>query len=59
MLAPDIIEAILSGSIDPGMMLEQLERSLPASWAEQRPQLLELLRLGHANSFSKPCRHDG
>jgi hypothetical protein len=36
LLAPDIIEVILAGRADPGMMLEQLERPLPASWAEQR-----------------------
>jgi hypothetical protein len=36
LLAPDIIEAILAGRTDQGMMLEQLERPLPASWKEQR-----------------------
>ena len=36
LLAPDIAEAILTGSTDQGMMLEQLERPLPASWDEQR-----------------------
>jgi hypothetical protein len=36
LLAPDIVEAILAGGTDQGMMLEQLERPLPASWAEQR-----------------------
>jgi hypothetical protein len=35
LLAPDIVEAILAGRTDQGMMLEQLERPLPASWAEQ------------------------
>jgi hypothetical protein len=39
LLAPDIIEAILTGSTDQGMMLEQLERPLPASWKQQRPCL--------------------
>ena len=34
--APDIVEAILAGRTDQGMMLEQLERPLPASWEEQR-----------------------
>jgi hypothetical protein len=38
-LAPDIVEAILAGSSDHGMMLEQLERPLPASWAEQQRRL--------------------
>jgi len=36
LLAPDIIEAILAGKAGQGMMLEQLERPLPASWDEQR-----------------------
>jgi hypothetical protein len=36
LLSPDIVEAILAASTDQGMMLEQLERPLPASWKEQR-----------------------
>jgi hypothetical protein len=36
LLAPDIVEAILIGSTDQGMMLERLDRPLPASWDEQR-----------------------
>jgi hypothetical protein len=36
LLAPDIIEAILAGRTDQRMMLEQLERPLPARWEEQR-----------------------
>ena len=39
LLAPDLLEAILAGSTEQGMMLEQLERPLPADWAEQREQL--------------------
>ena len=39
LLAPDIIEAILAGGMDQTLMLEQLERPLPASWAEQRDHL--------------------
>jgi hypothetical protein len=35
-LAPDIVEAILAGRADQGMMLERLERPLPARWDEQR-----------------------
>jgi hypothetical protein len=35
LLAPDIIEMILEGRSDQVLMLEQLERPLPASWAEQ------------------------
>ena len=41
LLAPDIVEAILAGSDDQGMMLERLERPLPASWVEQRARILE------------------
>ncbi len=36
LLAPDIIEAILEGRTDQALMLETLERPLPASWVEQR-----------------------
>jgi hypothetical protein len=36
LLAPDIVQAILTGSTDQGMVLEQLERPLPGSWEEQR-----------------------
>jgi hypothetical protein len=36
LLAPDIVDAIAAGRTDQGMMLERLERPLPASWAEQR-----------------------
>jgi hypothetical protein len=39
LLAPDIVEAILAGTTDQGMALEQLERPLPASWEEQRRRL--------------------
>jgi hypothetical protein len=36
LVAPDIVEAILVGRADQSLMLEKLERPLPASWAEQR-----------------------
>ena len=39
LLAPDIVEAILAGATDQALMLEQLERPLPASWEEQRAQI--------------------
>ena len=39
LLAPDIVEAILEGRSDQALMLEQLERPLPASWAGQRELL--------------------
>jgi hypothetical protein len=35
LLAPDLVEAILAGRTDQGMILEQLERPLPALWEEQ------------------------
>jgi hypothetical protein len=39
LLAPDTIEAILGGRTDQSLMLERLERPLPASWVEQRDRL--------------------
>jgi hypothetical protein len=36
LLAPDIAEAILAGRTEQAIMLERLERPLPASWEEQR-----------------------
>jgi hypothetical protein len=36
LLAPDIVDRILAGSADQSLMLERLERPLPASWQEQR-----------------------
>jgi hypothetical protein len=41
LLAPDIIEAILTGTADRALVLEKLERPLPACWAEQRACILE------------------
>jgi len=40
LLAPGILEVILAGKTDHALMLERLERPLPASWEEQRKQLL-------------------
>ena len=39
LLAPDIIQAILAGKADQQLMLERLERPLPASWPEQHNHL--------------------
>ena len=36
LLAPEIVEAILAGSTDQALVLERLERPLPASWEGQR-----------------------
>jgi hypothetical protein len=34
-LAPDFVDAILAGRTDQALMLEKLERPLPACWEEQ------------------------
>ena len=39
LLAPDLVEAILEGRTSQALMLETLERPLPASWVEQRDHL--------------------
>ena len=39
LLAPDIVDAIVAGRRNRGMILEQLERPLPASWEEERDKL--------------------
>jgi hypothetical protein len=39
LLSPDIVESILAGQADQALILERLERPLPASWEEQRDQL--------------------
>ena len=39
LLVLDIVEAILAGRPDEDMMLERLERPLPASWEEQRARI--------------------
>jgi hypothetical protein len=44
LLAPDIVEFILAGQADRGLMLESLERPLPACWEEQH----QLVRRGQA-----------
>ena len=44
LLAPDVVEEILAGTTNQGMVLEHLERPLPASWEEQRGCLLSARR---------------
>ena len=39
LLAPDIIETVLEGRSDQTLMLETLERPLPASWEDQHNHL--------------------
>jgi hypothetical protein len=41
LLAPDIVASIFAGQTDQALMLEHLERPLPASWEEQRARILE------------------
>jgi hypothetical protein len=41
LLSPDIIEVIVAGTADQALVLERLERPLPASWVEQRARILE------------------
>ena len=36
MLAPDLIEAILAGTLSQGVILERLEKGVPADWEAQR-----------------------
>ena len=36
LLAPDIIEAILAGTLNQGVILDRLEKGLPVEWGEQR-----------------------
>ena len=38
--APDIVDGILAGRTDRALILESLERPLPASWEEQRQRVL-------------------
>jgi hypothetical protein len=39
LIAPDIVEAIVAGRTDQSVMLETLERPLPAGWEEQRRKI--------------------
>ena len=39
LLAPDIVEAILDGRQPKALQLEDLTRSLPSAWSEQRQRL--------------------
>jgi hypothetical protein len=41
LLAPDLVEGILAATADQALVLERLERPLPASWEEQRVRILE------------------
>jgi hypothetical protein len=39
LLAPNVVEEILAGTADHVLVLDRLERPLPASWEEQRDHL--------------------
>jgi len=36
LLAPDIVKAILAGTLNQGVILDRLEKGVPADWAEQQ-----------------------
>jgi hypothetical protein len=36
MLAPDLIEAILAGTLNQSIILDRLEKGVPPEWEEQR-----------------------
>ena len=40
LLRRDLVEAIPAGRTDQALMLERLERPLPADWEEQRQRVL-------------------
>jgi hypothetical protein len=42
LLAPDIVDSILAGRTDQVLLPERLEQPLPASWDEQRGELLKM-----------------
>ncbi len=44
LLAPDLVEAILAGQADQTLVLERLERPLPACWEEQRAAVTDFNR---------------
>ena len=65
LLAPDVVEEILAGTTNQGMVLEQLERPLPASWkssvdacsAHARPKDNKRLRVRHAGVGADTFKH--
>jgi hypothetical protein len=36
LLAPDIVEAILAGTLNQSVLLDRLEKGVPVEWEEQR-----------------------
>ena len=45
LLAPDIIEAILAGTLNQSVILDRLEKGVPVEWGEQRISAAENPRL--------------
>jgi hypothetical protein len=39
LLAPDVVDALLAGRTDAGLVLERLKRPMPGRWDEQRARL--------------------
>ena len=62
LLAPDIVDAILAGRTDQSMILERLERPLPASWTEQRAMIVHdgtadiIVRPAHRSRYTSHWR---
>jgi hypothetical protein len=56
LLAPDMVESILSGCLDHGLMLELLERPLPWSWEEQRRRLMTVFVAREAFALAPQLR---
>jgi hypothetical protein len=52
LVAPEIVEAILAGRTNQSMILERLERPMPAIWQEQRT----LLSVGGARPTTRRRR---
>ena len=53
LLAPDIVEAILGGWADQGVMLEKLEQPLPAGWDEQRQIIFVLEKIAGIDTWAR------
>ena len=63
LLAPDIIEALLEGRAELGLILGRLERPLPAKWGEQLGLLpvgsATFTRLMERTEGGRPCQRIG
>ena len=40
LLAPDIVDAILAGTLNQSVMLDRLEKGMPVGWEEQRSSIV-------------------